>query len=571
MPDLYHSLLGYDLGHLRIVADLWGIELKSRDMDSAANELSASLLDPKLVAELTATLPLEARRALSSLVDAGGRIPYAAFTRKFGEVREMGAGRRDRERPHLNPSSTADILFYRALLARAFFDTEKGPQEFAYLPDDMLPLFQTRRGGSRKVPAEESVPTINEPLGRAATARETAQVIPADDRVLDDATTLLAALRLGHDLSPDPKVFALLKSAGFLSPSSTWKGKGERGVNAEKVKTFLEAPRTQARKLLNEAWGSSETFNELRLMPQLVCEGEWTNPVLGTRNAVLGFLASVPRDRWWSLDAFVSDIKKHYPDFQRPAGDYDSWFVKRASDGQYLRGFDSWDEVDGALIRFFIQVLHWLGRLDLAAPDETSTPTSFRLSSFLEKEEGRKILVTSTGKIVVPRLTPRAVRYQLARFCEWDDEGPEEYKYRITPQSLTRASEQGLKIEYLLALLAKHSDAGIPPSLVKALKRWGVNGTEARAETQVVLRVSRPEVLEELRKSKAARFLGEPLGPTSVVIKAGAQSKVIAALAEMGLLAEDNTAEAAVPGGDVELAQRTLSEPSASGKGARKD
>jgi hypothetical protein len=128
-----------------------------------------------------------------------------------------------------------------------------------------------------------------------------------------------------------------------------------------------------------------------------------------------------------------------------------------------------------------------------------------------------------------------------------------------------------LKIEYLLALLAKHSDAGIPPSLVKALKRWGVNGTEARAETQVILRVSRPEVLEELRKSKAARFLGEPLGPTSVVIKAGAQSKVIAALAEMGLLAEDNTAEAAVPGGDVELAQRTLSEPSASGKGARKD
>jgi hypothetical protein len=48
-------------------------------------------------------------------------------------------------------------------------------------------------------------------------------------------------------------------------------------------------------------------------------------------------------------------------------------------------------------------------------------------------------------------------------------------------------------------------------------------------------------VLEELRQSKAARFLGEPLGPTSVIIKAGAQAKVMAALAELGLLAEDET------------------------------
>ena len=67
-------------------------------------------------------------------------------------------------------------------------------------------------------------------------------------------------------------------------------------------------------------------------------------------------------------------------------------------------------------------------------------------------------------------------------------------------------------------MLVKHAAAGIPPVLVKALKRWDANGTEARAEMQVILRVSRPEVLEELRKSKAARFLGEPLGPTTVII-----------------------------------------------------
>ena len=107
------------------------------------------------------------------------------------------------------------------------------------------------------------------------------------------------------------------------------------------------------------------------------------------------------------------------------------------------------------------------------------------------------------------------------------------------PSSLKKAGEQGLKVEHLLVLLAKYSSGGIPPVLVKALKRWEANGTEARVQTQVVLRVSRPDVLDELRKSKAARFLGELLGPTTVVLKDGTQSKVLAALAELGLLAEE--------------------------------
>jgi len=82
-----------------------------------------------------------------------------------------------------------------------------------------------------------------------------------------------------------------------------------------------------------------------------------------------------------------------------------------------------------------------------------------------------------------------------------------------------------------------------PPAFVKALKRWEVTGTEARVEVQTVLRASRPEVLEELRKSKAGRFLGEILGPTAVIVKKGAQAKVLAALAELGLLANDQTSE----------------------------
>ncbi len=140
MPDVYHSLLGHDLGYLHIVAELWGIELKTNDIDSAAKELSTSLLDPERIADLITSLPIQAREALHALTESNGRIPYATFIREFGDIREMGAGKRDREHPHLKPSSTSEVLFYRALIARAFFDTNNGPQEFAYIPDDLFSM-----------------------------------------------------------------------------------------------------------------------------------------------------------------------------------------------------------------------------------------------------------------------------------------------------------------------------------------------------------------------------------------------------------------------------------------------
>src|SRR5271157_4696836 len=140
MPDIYHSLLGHDFGYLHIIAELWGIELKANDTDSAAKELAASLLDPERIAELMDSLSTSAREALNALTDSNGKIPFAAFTRQYGNIREMGAGKRDRERPHIKPTSTAEVLFYRALIARAFFDTDQGPQEFAYIPDDLFEL-----------------------------------------------------------------------------------------------------------------------------------------------------------------------------------------------------------------------------------------------------------------------------------------------------------------------------------------------------------------------------------------------------------------------------------------------
>ncbi len=148
------------------------------------------------------------------------------------------------------------------------------------------------------------------------------------------------------------------------------------------------------------------------------------------------------------------------------------------------------------------------------------------------------MIVASNGKISIPRTFSRAVRYQLARFCEWDEPRGDDYLYRVTAESLKRAAEQGLKAEQLLAMLVKHTNGTVPPALVKGLKRWDARGAEARVESLLLLRVNRPEIMEEIRKSKAGKFLGELISPTAVIVKGGAIQKVLAELAELGVLAE---------------------------------
>ena len=81
MPTLDQSLLKTDIGHLRIVAEFWGLELESTDVDSAREELCASLLDLEAVSETLDVLPADARSALNLLITAEGKMEWAVFSR----------------------------------------------------------------------------------------------------------------------------------------------------------------------------------------------------------------------------------------------------------------------------------------------------------------------------------------------------------------------------------------------------------------------------------------------------------------------------------------------------------
>ncbi len=541
MPDLVESLYEQDLGHLAIIASLWDIPLNAPDAHRALSILAAAMLDPGLIEETLSSLEPAARQALAALQRSGGRMPWAQFVRQHGALREMGAARRDRQRPYLNSASPVEALWYRGLVGRAFFDASGGLREFAYIPSDLLALLPE---------PPEAGPSG---LGRPATAAERAHLTLASDRVLDHAATLLAALRLGL---PAPEVFSgpaaaapltsaaltnLLAGAGLLDEKSL--------PLAEPTRTFLETKRGAALAALANAWLESSAFNDLRLTPGLSAEGEWQNDALATRRAVLRLLSGAPGGTWRQLPAFIAGVRQHQPDFQRPAGDYDSWYLRDTASGEFLRGFAHWDAVEGALLRFIITgPLHWLGLCDLAAPAPETPALAFRFSAWAEAllagqapeglpEEQAPLKASSDGRLFAPPLLPRAVRYQIARFCEWEKERPEFYQYRLTPTSLERARQQGLSVAQLLGLLRRHA-AALPPSLVRALERWDQQGSAAHLERALVLRLASPDILQALRVSRAARFLGEPLGPAAVVVKPGAGEKVLAILAEMGYLGE---------------------------------
>ena len=549
MQDLLRTLQDHDLGHLRIVAELWGLDMPPGTAVEAARQLAQAMLDHGTVRETAESLPPVDREALDHLLTQGGRLPLADATRRFGPLREMGPGRRDREKPWRSPTSPVEALWYRGLIARAFTETPAGPQEFVFIPTDLLPLLPT------PAPADEP------PFGCQAPVPALAW--PADPFAsADDATTLLASLRRrsSKSLPLTPAHIAgltpfLLQPGSInlllalLLEKSLLIGPPYR-PSPETVRTFLDASRGEATRQLLAAWVSSRLWNDLQQVPHLEAPGDgWPNDPPIARLAVIGFLKAIPLGEWWDLTSFVGAARERQPGFQRPAGDFESWYLRDRRTGAFLRGFEHWESVEGSLLRNMIAgPLHWLGAADLGGLAPGSPPSSFRLTSLAlalhdpqadlpPDDPASAAVLQPDGRLTVPRSAPRAERYQVARISAWERLDGDGYHCRLTPSSLQDAADQGLQVPQVRTILEGACGRPAPAPLVRAIERWRAQGSEARLERPLVLRVSSRRVLEELKGNRAtARYLGEPLGPTAVLVSERDWERLCAAAAPLGLL-----------------------------------
>jgi hypothetical protein len=273
----------------------------------------------------------------------------------------------------------------------------------------------------------------------------------------------------------------------------------------------------------------------------------WPYDPVVARGAVINFLHElVPQTEWWSLDEFIQTIKEIEPDFQRPSGDYESWYIRNEA-GEYLRGFESWDAVEGALLEFYINgPMHWLGLVDLA--EDAARLTAYG-RAFVAGEKWpvapdpeEPITIDADGTLHVSRRVSRFERFQAMRFTEWV-KGDERtgYTYQLRGEAIRRAAEQGINTGHIEAFLNRMLDGQPLPSPVKRLlESWQTGpATAVTVERLMVLRTTAPETLDNIYDDPPLRrYLGARLGPMAVVVRAGQWQALQDALDERGIEVE---------------------------------
>lgn len=537
MRTLRECFLSYDLALLEAIAASRGVLLEEKDPLQAAARLAEVLGEEGAVQKALARLGPEPRRALQTLL-AAGRVPLPMWERRWGAIRPFGPGRLRREEPWRRPANVSERLWYLGLIGRDFGEEAGRSVEFVFVPEDLEPILQRWLG---EQPAEE--PPAPTPLAAAP-----AEVREAGEMLLEAGLAYLTYLynwpvRVGHSGRPYrahgealrayvverapgagegeclPFLEALLGEAGC-----TVRREGRLRPEPKHARAWLESPPEQALDLLRGTWLGTRRWNDLWHVPTLRCEETgWQNDPRLARQALVDVLRTLSPGAWYSVDDLVQVLFQVDPDFQRPEGDYESWFIRDAETGQYLHGFASWPQVEGALLRYLLTgPLYWLGVVALG-----DGGTAFRLTEsgvrWLSGEEPAGEVPSEACRlegtvVLVPPSLDRFQRFQLARLADWEPGGPP-YRYRLTPSSVGRALRQGVARERMETFLAHLLQGALPEGLRRALKQWEERAREVRLRRAAVLEVEDPQVLEQLLADPVVRrFLGERLTPRHVLV-----------------------------------------------------
>jgi hypothetical protein len=318
------------------------------------------------------------------------------------------------------------------------------------------------------------------------------------------------------------------------------------------VRRWLSEKRSAQLKWLADAWRGSIIYRDLWHTPGLHPEPTgWPYDPVAARAATLDFLADLtPKPHWWSIGDFIDAVREVDPDFQRPGGDYDSWYIRNDA-GEYLNGFESWDAVEGALLEFYLLgPLHWLGLLDLA--DEAARLTAYG-RAFLDLSQPwpappdpeERVVIGPDGTLLASRKVPRIDRFQLARFTTWGEPGTlagAPYSYKLDAPGIQRAAAQGINTGHIAAFVGRMLDNpnAIPAPIARLLDNWRSGpATSVSIEQLLVLRTTAPETLDTIFNAPALRrYLGARLGPMAAVVRADQWEALQAALGEQGISVE---------------------------------
>jgi hypothetical protein len=536
MKTLHECLQEYDTTLLRAIAERLGIDLDSNHQPAMAEAISAALLSEEFLAQVLAWLSEEERQALDSLVAGGGRMRAHRFRQRAGELRRFGPGSLAREAPWRKPTSAAEGLWYRGLIARAFAEEAGTVVEFVFIPADVLPLLPS--------PQEDRKPFVV-PL-----ADEPSKVALGDPALIDDLCSLLShiqnrAVRMeGDHLHADDSELLRKQFLGRDGPRLEYLYHLARGAKLlrvegrtlrpvrDAVRDWLHQPRAEQLWMLQDLWSKDPDWNDLWHVPGIRCEPTgWRNDPLLARETVLGLLGRCRPQAWLSVAGFVEAVQERVPDFARPNGDFESWYIRDTRTGEYLSGFEHWGRVEGALLRYFLSgPLHWLGMVSLGYAEGRKQPSAFRLAPWgvaflglsdvsLEELPPHPARVSPDGVVTLAREAPLHDRFQLARFADWQASGVE-YRYVITAESLGHALGEGIQVDMVERFLQRISDGSVPAAAIARMRTWAERYGHVRLQRSTILETRTPQLMVELRAHERIRnYLRQPLSPTLAVVR----------------------------------------------------
>lgn len=450
--------------------------------------LAARLADEDYLRNVLRAAPPEAITALQTLKGKPNGLPAAVFQRRFGVIRRFGGGRFQQERPWQQPANAAEWLWYRGLIARGFVETPTGLVEHIALPTDLAPL----------LPLPAAMPSP--PFLTAAAPPDAWQ--EDGDAFLDDLLTLLVYV---HQERVWPDAYGNWSPRDWEAMTRPWRGVAEppQGGNRAALLLFVArrlglvvmagrrlrlANRTVADWLpqdrfaqaqtLFTAWRTATDWNDLCLTPGLECEpGAWRNDPLLAREALLTWLSRASVGVPYRLDALLDLLYAHDPDFQRPDGNYETWYIRHRQ-GELLRGFAHWHAVEGELIRYlWTGPLFWLGAVALAAdrPEQRWCLTA-RGAGFLSGQApalppATRLVVDEAFRIHIPEGATLYDRWRVAQIAEWEASQPG-FRYRLSRRRLQQAAATGISPERVLMFLEEATGNAVPDRVRRALSRF---------------------------------------------------------------------------------------------------
>jgi hypothetical protein len=580
LPTLSQLLRGQtDPVLLPVFAQAWGVKATGLSGEPLKKAILEGMLDPARAETVWDALDDHARGAMHMLSGGAGKMPEKQFERLFGEIHEMGTEKIAQEKPLQRPKSTADALYYRGLIHKSYENASTGTRTIIFIPDDLravLPLHKTSYDNVKDLPPEADeaawmaasegidaavdIPVLDNVTGQR----------PADTSFVDDITTLLAYVRIvnptldGSFLSQDDMtqlerglivqdrrrlyfLTALVQAAGLIDIHQ-----GRALPHRTAAQPWLAAPRHEQVRVLVEAWRTTRYIIDLSYVPGLKPDmdaGDMRSyDPAAAREVIIDMMASLlPQEGWWPRDMFIEAVHEENADFQRPNGDFNSWYI-RGADGQYLNGYESWHDVEGAMLEYLLTgPFHWLGLVDNA--DNAGRFTAYGLAFLKLKkwptppEQPDKVEVTADGMIYVSRRASRMDRYTVSRMTTWvSAPGAQEarYAYKLDGGAVERAAAQGINAAQISGTLVNLSGGPLPPNVARLLERWrGGASASVTFERLLVLRTSSPDVLDQIYNDPGLRrYLGARLGEMAAIIRADQADGLRAALAELSIQAD---------------------------------